>query len=1020
MSLSRVKKVASKSPRRMSPEPLESRVLFIATAESLLVNVDATTLADGTPVQTIANTGTLGGVFEAKGGEGTVPVIDQPVPSANGGTVGIRFDGNDFLQHVVAAAGALVPAPAGITGNGTRSVEAWAWNPSIAGEETLLSWGKRGGPDGTNMSFNYGNHNAWGALGQWGAGPDMGWGPTVPAAGQWHHLAYTFDGTTGRVYVDGVLVNSEDFTVNTHSSPTPPVEGTPTLPIQLGAQMQANGTTVEPGLRASLTLARARVHDGVLTPEQILANYNEEKPQFVEPTYPPPPTTVVKLVDLDATNLPTGTLEQAIPNTGTLGGVFESTGVLGTEPTVGQPLPGSTTGTRGLRLDGRDFLQLVSAPGSTTPVAAPASITGYDPFTTIEAWVWNPSLAAEETILSWGKRGGPEGSNMSFNYGHHNDWGAMGHWGPTDMGWGETDPAAGQWHHLAYTYDGTAQRVFVDGVQTAIEPISRGSLNIHAGTPINIGTQINDDGSTPTEDLRGTLTIAKARIYSGALTPEQIAANFAAEKAGFVEPDRVPTGLSAGPWLRYSFNAPAGDAPDETVIEDLVGDRDARVQGAGATFTGSRLVLPGGSSQTAAYVDLPNFVLSDRAVEYGGPGLITIEGWAKNTGNQLWSRYFDFGNSTGGELMGPGGEGAGTQYYMLSQFESDPTRNRTELIIPGGTPANRTMDVAGAPNVDLHFVATWNEHTGEVILYQQGVEVANFNTPLKLNNINDVNAFLGRSNFTGDANFQGEYDEFRIYERILTAQEVAGNFLAGPDVVTNNNSAQVAQVYVKGSAWNTRFLNELAEDGVGTAELGYRVDQLDPAAATSTLPWINTNQVVLVYDRDLAPGGIPAPATYTLDGVRHDYTVTAVTPLGARAVVLTLDRPLGNNPGGAGADGDRVTLSALGGGAGGAAYTKVLNVLQGDANRAGNVVNSFGDLAFVRARLNRSAENEGTGATYTVWADLNASGDINSFVDLAAVRARLNDNLPPVPTGGGASLTPASATDELFSSAPIL
>ena len=214
-------------------------------------------------------------------------------------------------------------------------------------------------------------------------------------------------------------------------------------------------------------------------------------------------------------------------------------------------------------------------------------------------------------------------------------------------------------------------------------------------------------------------------------------------------------------------------------------------------------------------------------------------------------------------------------------------------------------------------------------------------------------------------------------------------------------AARIEQVYVKGSAWNARFLAELVEEGVGTAEYGYRVDNLDTTAANSTLPWINTNQIVLVYDRDLGPGGIPGAGSILLDGVRHDYTVTAVTPLGTRAVVLTLDRPLGNNPGGAGADGDRVTLSVPGGAPTGT-YSKMLNVLQGDANRQGNVVNSFGDLAFVRARLNRSAENEGTGATYTPWADLNASGDINSFVDLAAVRARLNDNLPPAGGAGAA------------------
>ena len=39
-------------------------------------------------------------------------------------------------------------------------------------------------------------------------------------------------------------------------------------------------------------------------------------------------------------------------------------------------------------------------------------------------------LAAEpETIVAWGRRGGPDGSNMSFNYGANALFGAVGHWG---------------------------------------------------------------------------------------------------------------------------------------------------------------------------------------------------------------------------------------------------------------------------------------------------------------------------------------------------------------------------------------------------------------------------------------------------------------------------------------------------------------------------------------------------------------------------------------------------------------
>ena len=65
------------------------------------------------------------------------------------------------------------PAPEGLVGpNPTRSIEVWVHNLVVVGEETLVAWAHRGGPAGTNMSFNYADNPSWGAVGHWGAGHD--------------------------------------------------------------------------------------------------------------------------------------------------------------------------------------------------------------------------------------------------------------------------------------------------------------------------------------------------------------------------------------------------------------------------------------------------------------------------------------------------------------------------------------------------------------------------------------------------------------------------------------------------------------------------------------------------------------------------------------------------------------------------------------------------------------------------------------------------------------------------------
>ncbi|NCF89270.1 MAG: hypothetical protein GWQ08_27735 [Verrucomicrobiaceae bacterium] len=79
----------------------------------------------------------------------------------------------------------------------------------------MVSLRRRGGPKGSNVSFNHGAHPAFGAVGHWGA-PDIGWNGTEEAA-VWSHVVYTQDGNETRVYTNGVLADSESpITLATH------------------------------------------------------------------------------------------------------------------------------------------------------------------------------------------------------------------------------------------------------------------------------------------------------------------------------------------------------------------------------------------------------------------------------------------------------------------------------------------------------------------------------------------------------------------------------------------------------------------------------------------------------------------------------------------------------------------------------------------------------------------------------------------------------------------------------------
>ena len=247
---------------------------------------------------------------------------------------------------------------------------------------------------------------------------------------------------------------------------------------------------------------------------------------------------------------------------------------------------------------------------------------------------------------------------------------------------------------------------------------------------------------------------------------------------------------------RYSFDDPAGDASGGAIV-DSVGDAHGVVLGAGALFTGTGLDLPGGSSETAAYGDLPNGLVSSQTA-------VTIEGWvtvSSNAGN--WGRIFDFGSTepggAGGEVTGPGntngGGTAGLDYFFLSaargaNYNDQRVEVRAEDPAGGGI---YSFD-SSVPTVfgeRIHFAVTWKDTgvgTSEINYWRNGVQLTtNGVVNSNLADLNDVNTWLGRSTWLADSNLDATFDEFRIYEEALTSDQIRLSRNTGPDVVVDFN-----------------------------------------------------------------------------------------------------------------------------------------------------------------------------------------------------------------------------------------
>jgi hypothetical protein len=157
-------------------------------SEGLLVDLDANAFDLGAIVSKWPNLGKLSGSF--LNGTAQLPTVDIVA-----GKKAVIFDQGSYLD-------ADFKRPGSLSGNSSFSVVAWVFNPVIEDEEPILSWTARGGVDMTNGTLGYGLNKNWGAAAHWGWA-DMAY-KTLPAAGRWHHIALVFDGTTERLYVDGL------------------------------------------------------------------------------------------------------------------------------------------------------------------------------------------------------------------------------------------------------------------------------------------------------------------------------------------------------------------------------------------------------------------------------------------------------------------------------------------------------------------------------------------------------------------------------------------------------------------------------------------------------------------------------------------------------------------------------------------------------------------------------------------------------------------------------------------------
>lgn len=218
---------------------------------------------------------------------------------------------------------------------------------------------------------------------------------------------------------------------------------------------------------------------------------------------------------------------------------------------------------------------------------------------------------------------------------------------------------------------------------------------------------------------------------------------------------------------RYDFEGSGA------VVEDRVGTADGALKGALLSqLNGAGVALLGGGT-AGAYVDLPNRLLSSLTNA-------TLESWVTWGGGAAWQRVFDFGDST--NAPPENNPALGNTYLMFTPQSGAGVATAGFSLV--GNAAGQEQDVVAAaalPTSLTHVVVVAAASDSKLRLYLNGKKVGETAWTGPLSAINDVNAWLGRSQYTGDPELSGVFHEFRIYGAALSDAEVASSFVAGPD-----------------------------------------------------------------------------------------------------------------------------------------------------------------------------------------------------------------------------------------------
>ncbi|HUC85121.1 MAG TPA: LamG domain-containing protein [Candidatus Acidoferrales bacterium] len=164
---------------------------------------------------------------------------------------------------------------------------------------------------------------------------------------------------------------------------------------------------------------------------------------------------------------------------------------------------------------------------------------------------------------------------------------------------------------------------------------------------------------------------------------------------------------------------------------------------------------------------------------------VSIEAWVTWTANTTgpWQRIFDFGSHAENVDYFSGV----TYLFFTTEAATFVTNEVARFTISTNgilseSPRLNWTNILPL-NVTSFVAVTYSPVRGITKLYVNGQLASSGTATIPLADVVDTNNWLGRSQYSADPYLAGRYNEFRIYRGLLSDEDVAADFAAGPDVV---------------------------------------------------------------------------------------------------------------------------------------------------------------------------------------------------------------------------------------------